>query len=327
MTSKWVTLGFITIGAAILALALGTSVIWPTQWPSLALNPSLPEARILWELRLPRALASFMVGACLGIAGLIFQGIFKNPLAEPYLLGSASGASIGATLAILLPWSLPLLLLLPLFSFLGALGASMLVISFAFIGIARWSQSILLAGVALAAILTAIRGMILLTLAEPGSNLQVVMSWMMGGIQVRGTADLTVLALLTLACLFLSHRLHRGLDLLSFGEEVAYTMGLKVKKFMLLSILVASLATGTAIAWGGVIGFVGLMAPHACRWWIGPAHRNLAFATPIAGGAIILFLDGWARFLLSPSEIPIGLLTAIAGGPFFLFLLWKLNRP
>ena len=327
MTSKAIILGLLLLGSLILALSLGTTVIWPHQWPGLALDPSLPEALILRELRLPRAAASFLVGASLGLAGLIFQGIFKNPLAEPYLLGSASGASIGATLAILLPSSIPLTLSLPVFSFLGALAASLIVISFAFLAVARWSQGILLAGVALAAILTAIRSMILLTFAEPGSNLQVVMSWMMGGIQVRGNADLLALSILTLAGFALTYRLHRGLDLLSFGEDLAFTMGLKVNRFMISSILVASLLTGVAISWGGVIGVIGLVAPHICRWWIGPAHRNLVLATPIVGGTLILFLDGWARFLLAPSEIPIGLLTAIAGGPFFLFLLWKLNRP
>ncbi len=321
----WAVLAGVVVVSGFLGLALGPTLHGPLSWLEACREPDGRIGSVVWNLRMPRVLAGYLVGACLGLAGLVYQGVFRNPLAEPFLLGSAAGASIGAAFALLLEWGVYSLVALPVFSFVGALGASLLVLLFASLGVGRLSQGVLLAGVALAAVLSAVRGLILLALAEPGGNLQVAMSWMMGGISISGYGELALLGALTVVAFVLTRRLGSGLDLLGFGEDVAYSMGLRVRRFTILAVLVASLATAVAISWGGLIGFVGLVAPHVCRWWVGPSHRALAGVTAVVGGALLVFVDGWSRYLLAPSEIPVGLLTALIGGPFFLYLLWRLR--
>jgi iron complex transport system permease protein len=316
----WLVLGVAGIAAVTLALSIGAGTVWPTRWfASGSLDAELVR---LW--RAPRVAAAFFVGGCLSLAGLVFQGVFRNPLAEPYLLGSASGAAVGAAIALLLPAIVPPALGLPLLAFLGAWGASWLVLLVGRLGGEWQAGRLLLAGVALAAILAALRSLILMVYGDESTNLRAVISWQLGGVQTPTPGEVAVLFAALAVLVLLVRSLAYGLDALGMGEDTAHSMGVRVPRFSAWAVLVASLATALAVSWGGLIGFVGLIVPHVLRWWIGPLHARLVPACAVAGGILMVLVDGVARAALAPSEIPAGLLTALIGGPFFLaLLLWR----
>jgi iron complex transport system permease protein len=264
------------------------------------------------------------VGACLALAGLVFQGVFRNPLAEPYLLGSASGAAVGAAVAMLIPAVVPQTWSLPLLAFAGAWGASWLVLLIGRMGGEWQTGRLLLAGVALAAILAALRSLLLMIYGDESTNLRAVISWQLGGIQTPTADELVWMALALGVLVLLVRSLAFGLDALGMGEDTAHSMGVRVPRFSAWAVLVASLATALAVSWGGLIGFVGLIVPHVLRWCMGPLHARLVPACAVAGGILLVLVDAVARSALAPSEIPAGLLTALIGGPFFLaLLLWR----
>lgn len=284
------------------------------------------RARLLLEWRLPRVLAAAFVGSLLGLGGAIFQGVFRNPLAEPYLLGSAGGAAIGATVALLVPLGLPSALALGGLSFAGAWGATLLVLAVARGASARDSAGLLLAGVAVAAMLGAVRSFLMLALSDESVSLQVVLSWTLGGIQTPSWAGLAWLAGLSGLAIGASLTLAHGLDLLGLGEDQAEAFGLDTDRFVARAILVGAAVVALAVAYGGLVAFVGLTAPHLARWWVGPRHRGLLPVSAAIGAILVIFCDGLARAVLPPAEIPLGLVTAAAGGPFFLALLRQRMR-
>lgn len=317
-------LGAALLVALVFALSLGAATVWPTQW----FWGSEAQAELVRVWRAPRVAAAFFVGACLALAGLVFQGLFRNPLAEPYLLGSASGAAVGAAVALLLPTVLPTVLpsdwSLPILAFLGAWGASWLVLLIGRLGGEWQAGRLLLAGVALAAILAALRSLLLMVFGDESTNLRAVISWQLGGVQTPTWTEVAVLALLLAALVAAVRALAFGLDALGLGEDSAHSMGINVPRFSALAVLVASLATALAVSWGGLIGFVGLIVPHVLRWWLGPLHARLVPACAVGGGVLLVAVDTIARAALAPSEIPAGLLTALVGGPFFIgLLLWR----
>lgn len=303
--------------AGVLALCAGTRWVSPLVWwgePGLARD-------LVWVWRAPRVAAAFFVGACLSLAGLLFQGIFRNPLAEPYLLGSAAGAAVGAAVALLLPTLLPAAWSLPVLAFVGAWAASWLVLAIGRIGGVWQSGRLLLAGVALAAILSALRSLLVMVFGDESTNLRAIISWQLGGVQTPTLTELLWFAPLLLLLGWGGHRLAFGLDVLGLGEATAQSAGVNVPRFVAISILLAALATALAVSWGGLIGFVGLIVPHVMRWWLGPLHRRLVPACMLAGGILVVLVDAIARSVIAPTEIPIGLLTALVGGPFFIGLL------
>jgi iron complex transport system permease protein len=252
--------------------------------------------------------------------------VFRNPLAEPYLLGSAGGAALGATVALLVPLFMPQAYALPLLAFLGAWGATVLVIGISRVAGAVDAAGLLLAGVAMAAVLGALRSFLMLALSDETVSLQVVMSWVLGGIQTPTWRGLGVLAAITVACLGLSMTLARRLDLLGLGEAMAKSFGLEVTRFIALAVLAGSLIVAAAVAFGGLVAFVGLASPHIARWLVGPLHRPLLPATALVGAIVVTLADAIARAALPPAEIPLGLVTAVAGGPFFILLLARRLR-
>ncbi|QKV53565.1 FecCD family ABC transporter permease [Comamonas antarctica] len=314
----------------VLALALGVCAghEWaaPAQiWSAFAERDTL-RARLLWEWRVPRVLAAACVGALLGLSGAVFQGVFRNPLAEPYLLGASGGAALGATVALLVPLGLPQSWLLPLLAFAGAWGSTLLVLGVARVAGALDAAGMLLAGVAMAAMLGAIRSFLMLALSDETVSLQVVMSWVLGGIQTPGWSGLGWLALITLGCLAGTQALARGLDLLGLGDATAQSFGLDVARFVPRAVLLGSLVVAAAVAYGGLVAFVGLAAPHIARWWVGPLHRRVLPASALAGAVVVALADALARSVLPPAEVPLGLITAVAGGPFFIVLLARRLR-
>ena len=306
-----------------LSLSLGAAWVSPARWLG---EPGL-ERDLVWVWRAPRVAAAFFVGACLSLAGLLFQGVFRNPLAEPYLLGSAAGAGLGAAIALLLPQLLPPAWSLPVMAFLGAWGASWLVLAVGRIGGTWQSARLLLAGVALAAILSALRGLVLMVFGDESTNLRAIVSWQLGGVQTPAVAEVLGFGPWLLLLGWAAWRLAPGLDALGLGDAAAQSLGHRVPRLVAGAVLLAALATALAVSWGGLIGFVGLIVPHVLRWWLGPLHGPLVPACMVAGGVLMVLVDTVARSSMAPSEIPAGLLTAVIGGPFFLaLLLWRQDR-
>jgi ABC-type Fe3+-siderophore transport system permease subunit/ABC-type cobalamin/Fe3+-siderophores transport system ATPase subunit len=244
------------------------------------------RSRLLIDWRLPRVLAAACVGALLGLGGTVFQGVFRNPLAEPYLLGSAGGAALGATVALLVPLAAPQSVVLPVLAFAGAWGATMLVIGVSRVAGAVDAAGMLLAGVAVAAVLSALRSFLMLALSDETVSLQIVLSWVLGGVQTPTWPILGLLAAISVACLALTLLLAGRLDVLGLGETMAIAFGLNVNRFIAFAVLAGSVVVAAAVAFGGLVAFVGLASPHIARWLVGPLHRPLLPASALVGAII-----------------------------------------
>ncbi len=280
---------------------------------------------IIWKIRLPRVLMAAFVGASLALSGVAYQGIFRNPLADPYLLGVASGASLGAALAIVLGASIPFFATLgvPVFAFLFSLFAVFLVIALAKQGRSIPTVSLILAGAVLGSSFTAATSFLMLFSREQAAT---VLAWLLGSFGLSSWAKLASVApfmLLSAIIIFLSSR---ALNLMQLGEDQAAQLGLPVETFKYSLITIATLATSAAVSVSGIIGFVGLMVPHAARLAFGPDHRTLVPMSAVLGAIFMVLADLLARSLISPAEIPIGVVTALVGGPFFLYLLKRQNK-
>jgi iron complex transport system permease protein len=322
----WLGLGVLLLLAVVLAAGAGHEWATPADLMRAIAGDETLRSRLLVEWRLPRVLAAAFVGALLGLGGTIYQGVFRNPLAEPYLLGSAGGAALGATIALLVPLALPQGLLLPVLAFAGAWGATVLVIGIARVAGAVDAAGLLLAGVAVAAILGALRSFFMLALSDETVSLQIVLSWVLGGVQTPTWRGLGWLAAITLGGVGLSLLLARQLDVLGLGETMALAFGLEVRRFVMVAVLAGSAIVAAAVAFGGLVAFVGLASPHVARWIVGPLHRPLLPASALVGAIVVVVADAIARSALPPAEIPLGLVTAVAGGPFFILLLARRLR-
>lgn len=272
---------------------------------------------IVRGLRLPRALQAAFVGAALATSGAVFQALLRNPLAEPYILGISGGAAVGAVAALVLGWSATVL---PLAAFVGALAAILLVFGVArAVGSSLDTLVLLLAGVVVGAFFNAL---ILLALVfSDAATFRSALFWMMGSFSGSswGGVGLSLLYLLPgLAILF---ALARPLDLLALGEDTAAFLGTPVERVKLLAYGTASLLVAAAVATSGIIGFVGLVVPHAVRLAWGSGHRFLLPASALLGAAFLVLTDALARTAAAPTEIPVGVVTAFVGVPFFLWLL------
>ena len=324
----WRSLVFLAVALLLsvwASLSLGSSLLSPLEvWRALVDNAGGdPLVRVIvWELRLPRTLLAAMVGAALAMAGASFQALFRNALADPYVIGASSGAALGATLAMTLGWSVGMAGFgpLPLAAFLGALGAVLITLLLAegAGGEAGSVASLLLAGTALGAMLSAAVSFLLVWRDQPWFQ---VFNWLLGSFSGRTWVHVAVgwpyLAVSALALWLAS----RPLDALAGGDAVAKSLGLAVRPARLAVIAAATLAVAVAVAVSGIIGFVGLIAPHAARRLFGAGHRRLLPASGLLGAILLVWADVGARTVLVPVEIPVGIVTALIGGPFFLVLL------
>ena len=279
-----------------------------------------PDREIFFDLRLPRAILAVWVGGALALAGLLFQALLRNPLADPYTLGVSGGASLGAVLAISLGWQS--IAHLPAVSAAACIGAAivLLLIVIASSASGRMSSTtLLLAGVTLNSICLAIILFIsnLLTVFQSFS----VNRWLMGGLDAPDYATLLWLTLiLTPVCLVII-LYSRQWNVLAIGETWAATRGLSTSRLLLIGCIAGSLLTGAVTALTGPIGFVGLIVPHALRLWLGADHRILAPCSFLIGGAFVALSDVFSRTILAPVEIPVGVITAMLGGPVFIWML------
>lgn len=277
---------------------------------------------ILWQLRLPRVLLALLAGGTLATAGLGFQTLFRNPLAEPYTLGVAGGAALGAVLAIHLGGGAPVGIALA--SFVGAAAATTLVVGLALRRQGMETATLLLAGIAVSLSSSALI-LFIQYLADATKTFRMV-RWMMGGLAVVGYGDVLWVAPWALALALLLLGLRWDLDLLLTGEETAASRGVDLGRLRLLVLAATSLAIGALVAVTGPIGFVGLMVPHILRRLVGHDHLKLVPACLLGGGVFLALADLAARTVMAPAELPVGILTALCGGPFFLWLLLARRR-
>jgi ABC-type Fe3+-siderophore transport system permease subunit len=280
-----------------------------------------PVVTVIRQIRLPRAVLAGIVGACLSLAGLGFQAISRNPLADPAVLGVSSGASFGVTTAVLLglagPFANPAVV--TLFAFGGALLAAVSVYAIARVDGRLPITTLLLSGVVVGLFFNAC--VMLATALLASAELQGVVFWLMGNLGPARGSTLAVLALaLAIGAVVLTRQAAR-LNLLALGEEQALQLGVEAERVKRLVFVAASLVTGAAVSAAGSIGFVGLMVPHAARLLLGPDNRRLVPATALLGAAFLMLADLVARTVAAPSELPVGVITAFCGAPLFVYLL------
>ncbi len=277
------------------------------------------ERTIIVSIRLPRIVLAFLVGSGLSIAGVVFQALLRNPLAEPYILGISSGGTVGAIIAIGLSLGASAITT-PLASFIGSAAVMALVYGIAHRRGQLDTNALLLGGVMIGAFFNAV---VLLIIAVYNQELRNAFLWLMGNLSsANADAILVVAPILLLASILLLVQA-RNFNLISTGDETAMQLGVEVGRVKRLSYLLASLITGLVVSVSGVIGFVGLLIPHICRMLFGPDHRLLLPASFLLGGSFLILADILSRTLLAPSEIPVGAITAAVGAPVFVYLLRK----
>ncbi len=280
-----------------------------------------PERTVIREIRLPRAILAALVGAALALSGVLMQGLFRNPLADPGVVGISAGGALGAVLALWLGWGG--LLALPAASFLGAAVCTLLAFVIAIRGGRAPIVSLLLAGIAINALATAATSTIML--ATEHFLLRDILGWLMGSLDARTWAHVGVVLPFLAAGFALSAFVARDLDTLAAGEEVASSLGVNVGRLRALVVLAAALCAGGAVAVSGVIGFVGIIVPHIVRAIQGPAHGRLAVSSA-AGGAVLLLVADTAARMVGGGAIRLGIVTSLLGVPFFLYLMRQSGR-
>lgn len=282
---------------------------------------------ILLQVRLPRVLLGFMVGCCLASVGVALQALLRNPLADPYVLGVSSGAALGASAGVWFGVGATFLAdaALPVCGFVGGLLALFVVYRMAATYERLPVHSLLLAGVILNAVFSALI-MFITSIMEPNRSFG-MMAWLMGTLTAPAYPTLLTLSIYLLSGLFLLFNQARVLNILALGEESARSLGVDTEKSKRFIFVLSALVTGAVVSVSGMIGFIGMVIPHAVRLVLGADHRLLLPASALTGGAFLMGADTVARTLLSPAEIPVGIVTAIAGGPFFVYLLvWRKDR-
>ena len=282
-------------------------------------------ATIVLEIRLPRVILAGLVGAALATAGATYQGLFRNPLADPYLIGVAQGASLGAIVGFLLPtaWNISGFGIIPLLAFIGALLATVIVYALARVGKTLPVTTLILSGVALSALLGSIVSYLIIS---SGEKMHGIIFWLMGSFAMSQWSEIRVVlpyVAVGTAVIIIFARL---LNVMQLDEEQAQQLGVNVERLKLILLAAATLITAAAVSFVGTIGFVGIIIPHAVRLIWGADHRFLLPLSVLTGAIFMILTDLVSRTVLSPTEIPIGVITAICGAPFFLYLLRRRKK-
>jgi iron complex transport system permease protein len=317
--------GAVTLLLTGTSLVVGTSSIRTSiDW---LLSSGVPSNTVLWDIRLPRATGAWLSGALLGLGGAIAQGLFRNPLADPYLLGSASGAALGVTLSLMaadasltgLAWAGELGITGA--AFLGACAAITLTVILSR-GVLQ-TASLLLAGIVVAFLLSAMTSLLLLSSPDTWRAMQ---SFLLGTTGFLSWHSSLLLAVVFVVCFVPSVLLARGLDALTLGEETAQSLGVSLPAMRLALLTLLSLATACTVGQVGIVGFVGLVAPHLVRETFHVNQRQLLIAAPLCGGALLQGADLISRWAVRPAELPVGIVTACLGGMYLVLLLWRRAR-
>ncbi len=325
------------VAVVILAAAVGsvqipfltTSSILISKLPLVELTPTWTGAleTIVLEIRLPRVILAGLVGAALAIAGATYQGLFRNPLADPYLIGVAQGAALGAVIGFLLPatWHSSGFGfgIIPLLAFSGALMSTAIVYNLARIGKTLPVTTLILAGVALGALLGSIVSYLIIS---SGERIHGIMFWLMGSFSLTQWSEAKIVLPYVLLGVVIILLYARSLNLMQLDEEQAQQLGINVERLKLVLLAAATLITAAAVSFVGIIGFVGIIIPHAVRLIWGADYRFLLPLSVLTGAIFLILADIIARTALAPTEIPIGVITALFGAPFFLYLLRRRKR-
>jgi iron complex transport system permease protein len=332
-------LSILLLIALLLAVSFGSVVIPITSIIQILLNGTGlfhfarqwdPVAElIIWQVRMPIVIGAALVGAALAVAGTLFQGMLRNPLADPFLIGTSSGAALGATIAFVLPFEtiygsfFPLTTLL---AFVGALATVLFVYAIARIDGHTPVVTLLLAGVVVNAVMVALQTLILTLYPRAQFQLQALFNWLYGGITVTNWFPLLLVGTIIIIGIVLALGLSGVLDTFALGEEGAAHLGIHVEWYKFIIIVLASLITASAVSISGLIGFVGLVIPHMLRLLLGPAHRRLLPTAALGGALFLTGADLLARTVIAPAVLPVGVFTALVGAPFFLYLLRRTRR-
>jgi iron complex transport system permease protein len=306
------------------SVSISQSTVWGVIAHKLSLSSSLPNwsigrENIVWAVRFPRTILAAIVGATLAVVGAALQSITRNPLADPHLLGISSGAALGAIIALLHTGMILGLVTVPVFAFIGALFAMFLVLGVANFSMANSAGRLVLAGVAVAFVLTALGNLFIFMGDHRASH--TVIFWMLGGLGLAQWNQLWFpFITLLVGASYLIYKA-RYLNAMMLGDETASTLGVPVQRFRLIVIVVCALLTGAAVAFSGVIGFVGLMVPHIVRLLVGGDYRKILPLSALLGALFLVFADIVARIIIPPEDMPIGILTGLAGGIAFVLLM------
>ena len=326
-------LGALILAASLVSLSLGPVNIPASHVASIVLSMigldvagfGRTEQLVIEQIRLPRIVVGASVGAALGVAGATMQGLFRNPMADPGIVGVSAGGAVGAVVAIATGMTGLFFLALPTFAFVGAVAATFLVYGIAAVG-GRFSMAtLLLAGVAVNAFLGAIVSAIIIVLPN-NEALREILFWLTGGLDSRSWEHVRISAPLIVGGVAVVLLMSRDLNLLMLGDDEAKSMGVRVSVARPVLLAAAALATGAAVAVSGTIAFVGLVTPHVLRLLLGPDHRVLAPLSAAGGAVFVIVADTVARTIVQPAEFRVGVLTAFVGAPFFIFLLIKNKR-
>lgn len=336
-TLSLVVLGFLLVVALCWSAATGAFAISPSKIPSFLWQTlfgavdseaiGTTEYHIFMHIRMPRLCLGIAAGAALGISGALMQGLFRNPLADPGLVGVSSGAALGAALCIVLAGSWQSVTVggwgVMAGAFIGALGVTSLICLVARTSMGTSLTVMLLAGIAFNALSGAVLGF--LSYVASDAQLRSLQFWMLGSLEQAGWSAVGLLAVVITGCLLVSLRLARSLDVLSLGEAQAATLGVRVERVKRTTVVVTTLAVGTVTAATGMVGFIGLVAPHLVRLIAGPAHQVVLPGSALAGALLVIVADTIARTAIAPAALPLGVLTALIGAPFFLLQLlsWR----
>jgi iron complex transport system permease protein len=319
-----IAIGSSPVPAATVARVLASHGL-PQGWVDLS-GIGEPEQVIIWLIRTPRVMVAALVGAGLAVAGAQMQGLFRNALASPDIIGSSAGGALGAVLALASGLAMHSLFYLPLMSFAGALIALFFVYAVATRHGRTPVVTLLLTGVAFNALIGAITSLVISLQWLRWEVAQEILFWLMGGLDSRTWQHVWLVLPCFLVGLIVALIYSRELDVLLLGEEVALAVGTDVEKVKRIILTSAALLTGAAVAVSGIIGFVGLVVPHIVRLIIGPKHRTLLPACALTGAAFLVLTDILARTVRSPEEIRLGIITAVCGAPFFLYLILRHQR-
>ncbi|WP_153723068.1 FecCD family ABC transporter permease [Sporosarcina cascadiensis] len=316
-----------TFAVMVGSVGITPSVIWEVLFSKIGLSveatASKAQSVIIWEIRLPRVILAAIVGAGLAISGAAIQALVRNPIADPYILGVSSGASVGATMVILLgAFSFLGSYALSFAAFLGAIFAVVIVFLLARVNGRTSVIRLLLAGIAISMVFSAMTNFMLMTSKQQG-GIQAVMHWMLGSLAGAKWSTIGIPFFIFLLVLILLLLNYRQLNALLLGEELATTLGINLDRFRIFIILVVSLLTGVVVASSGSIGFVGLIIPHLVRMIVGSNYKLLLPISALMGAVFLIWADMIARIAIAPEEMPIGIITAVCGGPFF---IWMLRR-
>ena len=282
---------------------------WPSTWET-----------IILQMRLPRVTLGFLVGASLSIAGASFQGLLRNPLADPYTIGVSSGAALGATIALFLQTTLGFTFQpgIPFFAFLGASIALFFIYNLARVGRVVPVTTLLLAGVVVSSFLSAVISLLMLL---AGEHIRGIFFWLVGGLSLRTWSHVFLVLPYVIIGSAVIFFWSRDLNVILLGEEAAANLGIDVERVKKIVLVAASLITGAVVSVSGMIGFVGLIIPHGVRMIVGPDHRVLIPTSALVGGIYLIWIDSLARIIMAPVEVPVGIITAFLGAPFFIYLL------